>query len=140
MDLSKSMNVTVVEAAAEADTDVVTGAIDMQGYDGVMVVAKMAKANAGNYLKAGHDDAAGLGTIADIEGSKVVCTVNAQVLFIDIKKPVKRYVQVSFVRAGLASALGEVYIMKYGAIKQPIDNVKTGYVGKYLLEPASGTA
>lgn len=138
--LSKEVKITKVAASGSAGTEVVTGAIDMQGFDGVFMMTTIATANAGNYLKGQHDDAVGLGTVADIAGSKVLSGTNGNVMFLDIYKPTKRYVQGSVIRAGANSVLGEIYIIQYKGIKSPVTNVRSGYVGTFLQEPASGTA
>jgi hypothetical protein len=137
--LSENVKITKVAASVDGTGTVVTGAIDMQGFNGVLVMSTMATANAGNYVKAGQDDAVGLGTIADIEGSKVVCTASPQVLMLDIK-PTKRYCQVSFVRGGATTVLGEIYIIQYKGDKLPETFTRTGYNGKILVEAAEGTA
>ena len=139
MNLNTDVNITGVAGAAANTSTLVTGAIDTAGYDGVMVIVRCNVANAGNYIKAGQDSAVGLGTIADIKGSKVVCTVGDQFLFIDIFRPTKRYVQVSLAR-GSSSAAGDFVIVRYGGRVKAENNVKTGYKGVFLQSPDEGVA
>jgi hypothetical protein len=139
--LSKAIKITKVKAASTADTaEVVSDAIDMQGYEGCLIFTTVATANAGNYLKVAQDSAVGLGTKADLAGSKVVCTHGTDILFVDVYRPTKRYLAASVVR-GASTAVGEIFALRYRGAQQAETNVVSNLsTGVLLASPAEGTA
>jgi hypothetical protein len=140
MQLSNEAKITGVKETTAGTTEVDSGAIDMQGYDGVMCVVRVNVNNAGNYLKAQSDVASGLGTVADIAGSKVVCTGADEFLFIDIYRPQKRYVQFAVIR-GASTATGDMVILRYSGDKKPeVNATLNALAGVFLQSPADGTA
>lgn len=140
-DLSKFANIAEVAAGAtSAGTEVVSSAIDMAGYDGVLIFARIATANAGNYLQAYQDSASDLGTKQTLGGSKVVATGDNEVVFLNIYRPTKRYVAGSIIRAGAATATGDMYALKYRGRLDEANSTAGVIVGKSLISPAEGTA
>jgi hypothetical protein len=139
MQLINHVKITKVALSTTAGTEVLTGAIDMAGYDGVMIFANQATHHdTGNYLK-GQQCATSSGSYQDLEGSKVLGTADADVLILDIYKPTKRYVQGSFIRGGTNTVLGEIYILQYCGNKLPEANAGI-YHNVALVSPAEGTA
>ena len=139
MNLGTDIKITKVAASGAAGTEVLTGAIDMSGYDGVLIFTTIATVNAGNFLKGTQCDTSG-GNYADLEGSAVVGLVNADVIALDIYKPRERYIKGSVIRAGASTALGEIYILQYKGTKRPEDNNTSPYVITLVQSPAEGTA
>lgn len=136
--LSSEVKITGVVGSGANTTEVDSGAIDMQGYDGVMCVVRVAVSNAGNYLKAQSDTASNLGTVADLLGSKVVCTGTNEFLFIDIFRPVKRYVQFAVIRTS-NTLTGDMMIIRYSGDKKPELNATTDTLaGVFMQSPADG--
>ena len=138
MNLSNEIKITTVVEAAAALTDVVTGAIDMAGYDGVMIGVRVHVADPANYLKAQQDMSSGLGTASDITGSKVIVDAADEFVFVDIYKPTARYIQ-GVIKRGASTATGDIIIIQYAGSKKPEANVRTGYKGTLLVSPNSGT-
>lgn len=119
--------------AASATTDVSGSTIDMAGYEGVIFTARIATANAGNFLRGEHSDD---GTNwEEIEGSKVVAAEDAQSVVLEIHKPKKRYVRAAIERTA-ASVTGDIVAVLYGARKAPVES---GDVRVFLSMPSSGT-
>ncbi len=141
MNLSKNVKVTKVAAgAASAGTDVTGSAIDTTGWDGVLLFCTIATPNAGNYLKAQQDTASGMGAAADLTGSKVVATGAAQTVWLDIYRPTKRYIRGVVVRAGAATATGDMFAIQYKGRVKPQTNITTDVItGNLLISPAEGT-
>lgn len=141
MQLSNEVKIRkVAAAAASAGTEVISSVVDMTGYDGVMFVATIATANAGNYLKAQSGTNATVTDAADLAGTKVVATANAEVVFLDIYKPVERYLTANIIRAGANTATGDIYAIQYqGNVKPEVNGVTDTILGKLLVSPAEGT-
>ncbi len=129
----------VAAGAVTGTTEVLSSAIDMQGYEGVIIFATIATANAGNYLKAKQDVATG-GAYADLAGSKVVAAADAEVVALDIYRPTERFVKGSIIRAGITSVTGDMYALQYGARTRAVANsVADTHLLKQLASPAEGT-
>jgi hypothetical protein len=131
----------VAVAAASAGTEVLTSAIDMEGYEGVLIFVTQATYHAtGNYLKAQQCTTSG-GGYADLAGSKVLATADAEVLCIDIYRPGKRYVKGSVIRGGTNTATGEIYALQYDTRTRPVVNdVASVQSLVRVISPAEGTA
>lgn len=132
------LNVTEIIKAADgatsAGTDVNGITIDTSDCEGVILFARIATANVGNFLKAQEGDTTS--PTADIAGSKVIATTNGDVVALDIYKPLKRYLRGVIVRAGANTVTGDLFAVKYGAKKLP-DNGAS--VNKIIASPAAGT-
>lgn len=142
MNLSNDVKITkVAVAAVSAGTEVLGSILDMQGYEGVVFVTSIATANAGNLLKVKQDDDSAMGSPADLEGSGVVATANAEVVFADVYQPTKRYVRASVIRAGANTAVGDIYAIQYKPKVMPVVNEVTDtVVGAILVSPDEGVA
>lgn len=127
-------------AATVAGTTAVTGSIfDMKDFESCMfAVLGCGVAAAGNYIKVEQGDVATLTDAADLEGSKVICTVADNIVGVEIKKPTDRYVRAYFVR-GTSAAVESMICIRHGARKLPVDN--SGEADLELhASPAEGTA
>lgn len=140
MNLSKNVKVTPVIAYAAAGTGTTSGTeIDMQNYEGVMFVGgAMGTANSGNYFKLQQDTATGMGSAADLEGSKITPGDNGDAIKVDLYGPGERFVRIVAVR-GASSTLGAVYAVQYGPKKMPVSDAST-VDSETHISPAEGTA
>lgn len=139
MNLIKQVKLRLNKASSPSATTAVNGdTVDMQGCDGVLFVATIATANAGNYLKAQQSAAANMSDAADLAGSKVVAAADGEVVALDIFRPQERYVRPVVVR-GAATIVGEIYAIQYDARMLPQDNNVTGAIlATLLISPDEG--
>lgn len=132
---SENIKITkVADYASSAGTAVDGTALDMSGFEGVIFVARIATANAGNYLKAQEGDTSS--PTADLAGSKVAAASDGQVVVLEVRKPKKRYIRCNIVRAGANTVTGDVYAIQYGNRTPPNTN---GDVRVGLESPDAGT-
>jgi len=132
--------ITVGALTAAGTSDVNGPTLDMAGFDSAFIVATFATPAANNFIQAQHDDASGMGTAADILGSKATPSgASDETAWLDIHQPTKRYVRAVFKR-GTSTALGEIYCIRYNAAQKAQTNTTAGAViGKILRSPTSGT-
>jgi hypothetical protein len=143
--LTESCFLTKVSDPTTAGTSDVTGAsVDMAahgGFEGVCFFSSFGTAAAGNFLKAqqSSDDGVADG-FSDLEGSAVDPGASDEDQFVDIVRPLKRYLRPVAIR-GTSSALGDVWALLYRGSTIPVVNVIAGTInGVKLLSPAEGTA
>lgn len=117
--------------------------LDMQGFDGVLMIVKFAAIAAGatTTIKAQQGEASNLSDAADLEGTSqsVAADDDNEIYYIDIHQPQERYVRLVVGKDG-ANAVAEsaVYLQyrgKYNPVTQP-----TGVTGEAHVAPAEGTA
>lgn len=108
--------------AATATTAVNGAAQDMAGFEGVLIFARIATANAGNFLKGQQGELADSSDMADLAGTKVVAAANDQVVCLDINRPRERYVRGVIIRAGATTVTGDMYYLPYNATNKPTVN------------------
>ena len=146
MSLSNDIKITqalpFLAASAAADRN---GAIlDMQGYEGVLMLVQFADIAAGavTSIKAQQDTDPAGATMADLAGTGIVVAAgdDDQIFWIDLK-PAERYVRV-VIDKDAANATNECALyFQYGPSARPIDNnvadLVTGEVHNY---PAEGVA
>ncbi len=140
--LMNNVKITLVKAAqTAATTDFQTDIIDMAGFEGVVFFGTIATDNAANYIYAQQDTDSAGGTMAALEGTKVVAAADGQVVWLDIYKPEKRYVRVFVERGGASTATGDFYAIQYQGRKGLISNlVADELIGEIHISPAEGTA
>ncbi|MFO8012120.1 MAG: hypothetical protein R6X20_02325 [Phycisphaerae bacterium] len=138
MNLLENVKVTLVKAQqTSAGTDVESDSVDMEGFEGVVFLAKIATANAANFLKAQQSsDDGSSDAFADLEGTKVVPGDDGDQAKLDIYRPRERYVRAVIDRGGASTATGDIYAVQYGARKAPIANDDA----ETHVSPAEGTA
>lgn len=138
---SEGMKLTLaVAGAASAGTAVNGAALDMAGFDGVLIFGTIATVNAGNYLKAQQDTVVGLGTVADLAGSKIVPGTNGMIAMLDLNRPTKEFVRGVFIRAGANTITGDMYYLQYKSSNPPtVNTVATLVQALALRSPAEGT-
>lgn len=127
-------------AATSAGTDVTGTGVDMSGYEGVIFFCTITTSNAANFLKAQQSDALASG-YADLAGTKVVAANDGDIVALEIHKPAKRYVRPVIDRGGANTVTGEIYAIRYGARKLPVENAESGVlVEESHQTPDEGTA
>lgn len=139
--LSEQVQIKAALAATAAGTTNVTGSIiDTSGFEGVLFIACFGTAAADNYIKAQQDTAVGGGTMADLAGSAVGVGSSDEIVWLDLHRPLERYVRAIAVRT-TSSTLSWGVAIPYGAKKQPVDNTTAGTIhGETTVSPAEGTA
>lgn len=146
MNLSYDVKITralpFLVASAAADRN---GAIlDMQGYEGVLILVQFADIAAGatTSIKAQQGALAAMGDAADLEdtGIAVADDDDDQVFYIDLK-PTERYVRVVIDKDG-ANATNECALyIQYGPNQRPVDNnVADAVTGEVHNYPDEGVA
>ena len=127
-------------------TSTITGsAVDMQGYDGVIFIGICGAFTDGSFdMKAQDDTVVGMGSAADIAGSKVSAVASNKYVMLDIYKPVKRFIRPAVVRGGATgSVIGGVMALRYMASKVPVPSAAQDAslaASKSLASPVDGTA
>ena len=142
MNLSSEVKITKIkDTQVSAGTEILTDEIDMAGFDGCLIFTTIATANAGNYIKAQEDDTTGMASAADLADTKVVAASTNDVVWLDIYKPLKRYLRASVIRAGTNTVVGEIYALQYSGRNFPISNLVTNsIIGELHVSPIAGTA
>lgn len=138
MALSNQVAISQGAATTAAGTTEVDGSgIDMQGYEGVLFIAKFGTAADGNTLQA--QQSTDNSTFADLEGTLVDVDTSDEIVWLDIYKPAERYVRTQ-VQRGTSTTLDWCVAIRYGAHKLPVDNDTDGTIdGKLVVSPAEGT-
>lgn len=140
MNLTKNCKVTLVKGPqGSAGTAVTSDEVDMEGFEGVVFVGSIATVNAANFAKAQQDTATGMGSAADLEGTKVVPGDDGDSFMIDIYRPRERFLRVVIDRGGTNTATGDIYAIQYGARKAPVSHGAT-IDSEVHVSPAEGTA
>ena len=140
MNLSKNVKVTPVMAYEAAGTGTTEGTeLDMQDFEGVMFVGGgIGTANSGNYYKVQQDTVTGMGSAADLEGTKVTPGDNGDSICLDVYRPQERFVRIVRVR-GASSTGGAVIAIQYEPKKAPTSHAST-VDSETHISPAEGTA
>ncbi len=127
MNMLKDIKVTYghVAVANAANTDVATGRVDMQGYDGVMCILPLTdSANTGVATLTGRSAATDVAGAA-LSGAVATATdaggdaLNSKCLVVDIFKPLERYVDFRIQSSVANVAFGDAIIIQYRASKKP---------------------
>lgn len=146
MNLSKNVKistaVTPTEGAAAA-TDLTGTILDMQGFEGVLVVVRMGAITAGavTSIKMQQDTDSAGGTMADLEGTSqtIADTDDDKTFYIDLYKPRERYVRLYVDRATQNAVVASAEYIQYGARDMPTTH-GTNVSGETHVSPAEGTA
>jgi hypothetical protein len=146
MNLSKDIKITqalpFLAASASADRN---GAIlDMQGYEGVLMIVQFADIAAGatTSIKAQQDTDPLGATMADLAGTGIAVADNDddQLFFIDLK-PTERYVRVVIDKDAANNTNECALYIQYGPGQKPvINNVANLVTGEVHNYPAEGVA
>jgi len=140
--LSDNVKILKIQDHTAAGTSAVTSdAIDMNGYDSVMVLSSFGTAASGNTVKlqASSDDGS-TDDYSDLEGTSVSSGTSDEDVFVDLRRAPKRYIKAVFAR-GTSSTLESVWAFLYNARSLPVDNTTSGTItGEQHTAPAEGTA
>lgn len=143
MNLSKEVKITTALDYASGTADREGAILDMQGFEGVLMIVKTAAiATGATYkIKAQQDTDAAGGTMADLEGTSqtIADDDDNEVYYIDLYKPAERYVRL-YVDKDTSNACAESAVyLQYGPRKLPTTHA-TGVTGELHASPAEGTA
>lgn len=146
MNLSKQIKITqaITPTDGAAGTADINGTIlDMQGFEGVLVEVVFGTITSGavTSIKMQQDTASGMGTAADLTGTAqtVADDDDEQIFYIDLYKPVERYVRVVVDRGTQNAVVASATYFQYGAHDQPVSHGAT-VSGETHVSPAEGTA
>lgn len=140
--ISDNIKILKIQDHTTAGTSTVTSdAIDMNGYDSVMVLSSFGTAASNNTVKlqASSDDG-GSDDYSDLEGTSVASGSSDEDVFVDLRQAPKRYIKAVYAR-GTSSTLESVWAFLYNARSLPVDNTTSGTItGEQHTAPAEGTA
>ncbi len=126
MNLSKSVKVTVVEAAATAaTTELVTDVLDMSGFEGVMFIAVTGDVTSGSVLTlTAKGNSTNSTSNAVTQKATDAFTAGAsdadsKVLMVDVYKPTLQYAFASLTRTAQNAVVGAIIAIQYGAHNKP---------------------
>lgn len=136
----------VLNAVAAGTTSQTGSTIDMEGYDGVLLIALIGTLTAGQVtsLKAqqSSDDGAA-DTYADLAGSNTGPMADGdsnKLLCLDIFRPQERYIKGVIVRGTQNAVIDGLLAIRYQASKRPTVLGTTVSASKVVVSPAEGTA
>jgi hypothetical protein len=135
----------VSNAVAAGTTAINSSVVDTARFEGVLFLVMMAAIVAGavTSIKLQHGDAADLSDAADLEGTSVAVadSDDNKIVYLDVKRPLKRYVRVVVSRATQNAAIDGIVAIGYGAgVIPPTHDVATVAGGEVHVGPAEGTA
>ena len=143
--LNQNVKITTALDYASGSADRNGATLDMAGYEGVLMVVKLAAIATGavTSIKAQQGEASDLTDAADLAGTAqaIADDDDDQVFVIDLYRPGERYVRLVVDKDGTnATAESAVYI-RYGAKEGPITNTEADAVTlEEHLSPAEGAA
>ncbi len=136
--LSNKTKLTHVSAYAAASTDPINStSVDMKGYEGVVFLAVFGTAAANNIINAAQssDDS----SFADLEGTAVGAGASDETQWLDIYRPIDRYVRCE-VALGTSSTFEGCWAIQYGPRNEVVDNTTAGTIhGELHVSPPEGT-
>lgn len=138
--------IRVSSAVAAGTTDVTSSAIDMQGYEGALIIFAFGTITSGavtSCLVHQSSDDGGADAYTALLGSGVTVADDDdnQIVIIDVYKPRERYLKGVIDRATQNAVVDGIFVLRYGASKQPATNDSATVVGREIhRSPAEGTA
>ena len=140
MNMKQNVKVTKVHAyESTAGADHYSDIVDMANFEGVVFLASIGTAAANNGVKAQQDTDAAGGTMADLEGTKILSDATQVDFVLDVYRPRERYVRCAVIR-GTSTTIEAVWAIQYGAHAMPTDNDTTTQASEVHASPAEGTA
>lgn len=137
-----SQAVTVTNGAA-GTTDIEGVTLDMQGFEGVLILVTMGAitANAVTSIKAQQGAASNLSDAADLAGTAqtIADTDDEKTFFINVYRPQERYVRLYVDRATANAVVASAEYIQYGARKEPTTH-GSNVSGETHVSPSEGTA
>lgn len=146
MNLSKNVKisqaVTVTNGAA-GTSDINGEILDMQGYEGVLMVVTMGAitSSAVTSIKAQQGAASTMSDAADLLGTAqtIADTDDEKTFYIDLYKPQERYVRLVVDRGTANAVVASATYYQYGAHKAPVSH-GTNVSGETHVSNTEGTA
>lgn len=114
---------------------------DCSNYEGIIFYTRVGTAATGNTLvaQASSDDAS-TDAYSDLEGTSVGVGASDEQIWLEIKRPVKKWVRPTLLR-GTSTTADPIIAIRYGARSLPVDNTTAGTIhGEAHISPAEGTA
>jgi len=146
MNLSKHVKISsaITPTAGAAGTSDINGAtLDMQGFDGVLMVVRFGAITSGavTSIKAQQDTDSGAGTMADLAGTAqtIADTDDDKTFYIDLYKPRERYVRLVVDRGTQNAVVASAEYIQYCTHLAPTTH-GTNVSGETHISPAEGTA
>jgi len=147
MNLAKMVSaIRVSNAVAAGTSDVTSSAIDMQNYEGCLMIFALGTitASAVTSCKAQQSsDDGGSDAYADLTGTSITVADDDdnQIVILDIYKPKERYLKGIIDRATQNAVVDGIFVLRYGAKKLPaVDDSSTVVASETHVSPAEGTA
>lgn len=138
--LVEAVKIDQVKAAVATGTTAInSNEVDMEGYDGVLFIASFGSTATDISLKAQQDTVTGMGGAADLEGSSKALDATAKIIFLDIFRPLERFVRVVATRT-TTTTIEAIWAIRYKARNPPVANASSAQLVKQLVSPAEGTA
>ena len=144
--LSKAVKITqaiTVTNGAAGTTDIAGATLDMQGFEGVLMVVTMGAitTNAVTSIKAQQGAASNLSDAADLEGTSqtIADDDDEQTFYIDLYQPQERYVRLYVDRATQNAVVADALYIQYGARELPTSHA-SAVSGETHISPSEGTA
>lgn len=146
MNLSKntkiSQAITVTNGAA-GTTDINGAALDMTGWEGVLMVITFGAitTNAVTSIKAQQGQASNLSDGADLEGTAqaIADSDDEKTFYIDVYRPQERYVRLVVDRGTQNAVVASAEYIQYGPKAAPTSH-GTNVSGETHISPSEGTA
>jgi hypothetical protein len=130
-------------AGAAGQTDINGSTLDMQGYEGVLMVVRMGAITAGavTSIKAQQGSASDLSDAVDLAGTAQTIADNDddKTFYIDLYRPQKRYVRLVVDRGTQDAVVASAHYIQYGARVLPTGH-GTDVSGELHISPSEGTA
>lgn len=149
MNISKNDKISVAITptnGAAGTTDIEGVPLDMQGFEGVLMLVTMGAITAGavTSIKAQQGATSDLSDAADLTGTSqtIADDDDDQTFYIDLYRPTERYVRLYVDRATQNAVVASALYIQYGeasARKAPLTH-GTGVSGELHVGPAEGTA
>ncbi len=141
------MKLTVIKAASAAATTAITSsAVDMAGYEGVLLFTTFGTitANGVQSIKVQQSsDDGDSDAYADLAGTGITVADDddGQMFGVEIIRPKEQYLKLIVSRATQNAVVGEIYALQYGTRHKPVTNTVTDTATFESHEsPAEGTA
>jgi hypothetical protein len=146
MNLSKNCKIStaITPTAGAAGTSTINGTtLDTQDSEGVLIIVRMGTITTGavTSIKVQQGDASNLSDAADLAGTgqTIADTDDDKTFYIDLYKPLKRYVRVVVSRATQNAVVASAEYFQYETRKMPVTH-GAGVAGELHISPAEGTA
>lgn len=147
MKLMESVKISqaITPAAGVAGATDLNGAVlDMDGFDGVLILVTFAAITAGAVTKVRvqQGETANLADAHDLENTNqdIADDDDNTVAYVEILNPRERYLRLVVDRATENAAVANAIYIQYKASRLPVPAQGTGIIGETFTDPAEGTA